>query len=216
MRHYCEIEETPTYAIAEAASYLRLSDGKVRRWAQALTETVAPHTALSYVNLLELHTLKAMRLRHDVPLQRIRKALRFLHESLPSPHPLLDRNFATNGLDLFFDHEGDLVNASAGGQVALRAIVERYLSRIEWSEDGRPKFYPFINSEKEDEPKSILIEPGLAFGRPVLTGTGISVEIIAGRFRARESLADLAEEYGIPMSSVEDAIRWEIPSLHAA
>ena len=59
MRHYNEIEETPTYAIAEAAHYLRLPDGKVRRWAHALTGTTAPHTALSYVNLLELHTLNA-------------------------------------------------------------------------------------------------------------------------------------------------------------
>lgn len=215
MRHFNEIEETPTYAIQEAANYLRLPDGKLRRWASALRESAAPQGALSFVDLLELHTLKAMRLRHDVPLQRIRKALHFLRQRLPSPHPLLDRDFVTNGLDLFFDHEGELINASAGGQVAIRAVVERYLSRIRWSKNGS-EFYPFISSDNANEPESILIQPTIAFGRPVLAGTGISAEIVAGRFRARESLSDLAEEYGLPVSKVEDAIRWELPSLNAA
>jgi uncharacterized protein (DUF433 family) len=49
-----------------------------------------------------------------------------------------------------------------------------------------------------------------------LTGTGVSTALIAGRFASRDSIIDLASEYGVNPSSIEDAIRWEAPQLLAA
>jgi len=60
------------------------------------------------------------------------------------------------------------------------------------------------------------MSPSVAFGRPVLANTGIATDVIAGRFRARDSVSDLAEEYGVPVSMIEDAVRWELPQLNAA
>ncbi|MGO8813330.1 MAG: DUF433 domain-containing protein [Terriglobia bacterium] len=54
----------------------------------------------------------------------------------------------------------------------------------------------------------IEINPSLAFGRPVIAGTGITADVVAGRFAARESGAALAEEYGRPPGEIEEAIRW--------
>jgi uncharacterized protein (DUF433 family) len=220
MRSFSNIELAPAYALSDAAFYLRLSRGKVERWARALgpTETDSVDlgfVALSYVNLLELHVLKAMRLKHEVPLQRIRKALSFLRGSLPTPHPLLDRDFSTNGLDLFFEHDGDLINASRGGQRAIRQVVNLYLSRIDWRAT-QLSFFPFVQFETETEPKHIEIRPTVSFGRPVLAGTGIAAEVVAGRFRARESSQDLASEYNVPLAVIEEAVRWEMPRLDAA
>jgi len=221
MRSFSQIELAPAYALSDAAFYLRLSRGKVNRWAAALG--VGPNdsaqqkdfVALSYVNLLELHVLKAMRLKHEVPLQRVRKALAFLRGSLPTPHPLLDRDFSTNGLDLFFEQDGDLINASRGGQRAIRQIVHLYLSRIDWRGD-QLSFYPFVQFDTESEPKLIEMRPAISFGRPVLAGTGIAAEVVAGRFRARESAKDLASEYNVPLAVIEEAVRWEMPRLDAA
>ncbi len=222
MRTYTPLEESPAYAFRDAGHYLRLNSATVRRWAEVVggsPETIPGGTAvraLSYVQLLELHVLKAMRLRHEVPLQRVRKALAYVQLHLPSAHPLLDIDFATDGLDLFFKSDAGLINLSRGGQTEIHQMVSLYLSRIKWSHDRHPIFFPFVQADQPDEPQSITIQPAVAFGRSVLAGTGIATEVIAGRFNQRESLADLAAEYGVSANIIEEAIRWEYSPVHAA
>ena len=99
----------------------------------------------------------------------------------------------------------------------MPAIIASYLSRLE-RRDGIINFYPFTGGrDSADEPKLVLITPELAFGKPVLAGTGITTEVIAGRFMARDSMQELAEEYGVSPKQIEEAIRWELPKLmHAA
>jgi uncharacterized protein (DUF433 family) len=63
-----------------------------------------------------------------------------------------------------------------------------------------------ISSRKRGE---IVIDPSISFGRPVLTGTGIRVEIIADRFGAGESIDSLAADYGRPREEIEAVLRSE-------
>jgi uncharacterized protein (DUF433 family) len=60
---------------------------------------------------------------------------------------------------------------------------------------------------------SIVIDPRVSFGRPVISGTGIPVAVIAGRFRAGESIAAIAEDYRQPEASIHAAIRASIPAM---
>jgi len=69
--------------------------------------------------------------------------------------------------------------------------------------------YPFVMEPKPNEPRLILINPGVGFGKPVIAGTGISTAVVASRFNARESIDDLASEYGVKPQQIEEAIRWE-------
>ena len=222
MRVFNQLDVEPAYSLGDAAFYLRLPRAKVSRWTDALRPEASAaagglsYKAISYVQLLELHVFKAMRLKHDVPFHRIQKALSFLRGHLPSPHPLLDREFSTNGLDLFFEKDGDLINASRSGQHVIRDLVTVFLSRIEWKAGGGSSFFPFIREETASEPRLIEMQPGVAFGRPVLAGTGIAAEIVAGRFSAWETTADLAAEYQVPLEMIEAAVRWEMPQAHAA
>ena len=55
-----------------------------------------------------------------------------------------------------------------------------------------------------------MIDPGVAFGRPVLAGTSIPTIAIAERFKAGESEAELALDYGREESEIEEAIRCEL------
>jgi uncharacterized protein (DUF433 family) len=82
--------------------------------------------------------------------------------------------------------------------------------------DGEFQFFPFIVAEDAYEPRTIQMSPNIAFGRPVLAKTGIATDVIAGRFRARDSISDLAEEYGVSTALIEDAVRWELPQLNVA
>lgn len=216
MREFSEIERMPAYGAAEASRYLRLPSTKAKRWAEALcTHPSSPLFPLSFVNLLELHVLKAMRLDHHVPLQRIRRALEQLRNRYSSEYPLLQQEFLTDGLDLLIREQGELINLSRYGQKAIREFVDLYATRIEY-DHSIAKLFPFVTEAKRSEPKRVVIRPDIAFGRPAITDTGISTEVVASRFSARDSLADLAAEYQVSVSQIEEAIRWEMIAADAA
>jgi uncharacterized protein (DUF433 family) len=106
---------------------------------------------------------------------------------------------------------GRLLNVSQSGQLARREIVEAYLRRIEWDEAGvAARLYPFTRKRAPDEPKVIVIDPRISFGRPVLAGTGISTAVIAERYKAGESIDQLADDYGRARLEIEEAIRCEL------
>jgi uncharacterized protein (DUF433 family) len=54
-----------------------------------------------------------------------------------------------------------------------------------------------------------VIDPAVSFGRPVVTGSGITTSILVQRIDAGESIEHLAHDYGIASSLIEDAIVFE-------
>ncbi len=215
---YLDLNETPSYGLPEASAYLRLPYGVVREWVSKEGPVpAAGKNLLSFSNLLELHVLKALRKSHKLKMQSIRKGLGFYRAEFGSVHPLLDPRIETDGISLILREDDAYVNLSRAGQTALQAIVATYLRRIDTADSGRKDFFPFVRDAAEDEPRSIQISPALAFGKPVLAGTGISTEVVAGRFLARDSIVELAEEYRVNPRLIEEAIRWELPQImHAA
>jgi uncharacterized protein (DUF433 family) len=54
------------------------------------------------------------------------------------------------------------------------------------------------------------ISPGtVAFGRPVIDGTGIPISSIYQRYKAEDSVAELAQDFRLETSAIEEAIRCE-------
>ena len=66
-----------------------------------------------------------------------------------------------------------------------------------------------------DAPKVIAIDPYVAFGRPVVMGTGIPTAILAERYKAGESIEDLIYDYDLASQVIQEAIRCEL-ALQAA
>jgi uncharacterized protein (DUF433 family) len=214
MPKYAVEYELPNYSPVEAALYLRLQVQDVRRWISEGV-IVAPG-GISFLNLLELHVLKGLRRQFKLPLQRIRRAVEEYVETEHSNRPFLDTRLETDGIHLFI-HDGDeYLNLNRPRQLGIPQILSTYLQRIDRLENHEFRFFPFIVAEDPQEPRTIQMSPRVAFGRPVLANTGIATDVIAGRFRARDSISDLAEEYGVPTSMIEDAVRWELPQLNAA
>ena len=209
----------PAYSVLEAAHYLGIPASTVRYWAagrpgvsQALIAAAgtAP-VSLSFINLVELHVLGAIRREHEVSLPKVREAIQFLESHYELPHPLASHQLETDGLDLFVERYGRLINISQDGQVAMRDVLEASLKRIERDTDGIPiKLYPFTRSKVQHAPKLVVIDPNLSFGRPVIAGTGLATEVIAERYKAGESVEDLMQDYGRPKAEIEEAIRCEL------
>jgi len=209
-----DLMETPIYGLTEAAQYLRVPLNTLRYWVQGggsvppLIRLTEP-ARLSFAKLLECYMLSSMRAIYDVRIPRVRKALATLAKYVNHRHPLIEQVFQTNRRDLFIEHLGEVINLSKGGQIEIRGIINLYLERVESDPKGLRKLYPFVMQPKPNEPKLILINPAVGFGKPVIAGTGISTTVVASRFNARESIDDLASEYRVKPQQIEEAIRWE-------
>lgn len=221
-----DVRELPTYGIAEVAHYLQIPQATLRSWVVgrpystgAGTRSFAPlitlpepgRPLLSFMNVVEVHVLDAIRRQHQVRLTKIRQALRYLRQHFPSKHPLADQKLETDGLDLFIQRYGQLINISQSGQLAMRSLLEAHLQRIEHDPQGLAiRLYPFTRKRYPDEPKLVVIDPYVSFGRPTLTGSGIATAVIAQRYKAGESMDELADDYGRERLEIEEAIRCEL------
>jgi uncharacterized protein (DUF433 family) len=93
----------------------------------------------------------------------------------------------------------------------MRELLEAHLRRIERDERGLAvRLFPFTRRRELDEPRVVVIDPRVSFGRPVLVGTGIPTSVIADRYKAGESMDQLADDYGRPRLEIEEAIRCEL------
>jgi len=158
--------------------------------------------------------LASMRSLYDLRLPKIRRAVLHLTKVSGFQHPLIEEPLYTNRVDVLIKQIDKFVNLSRGGQLAIPEIVEAHLERVEYDK-GMLRFFPFVRERSSAEPKLIVIDPSLGFGKPVVAGTGISTAVIASRFNARESVPDLAKEYGLEPQQIEEAIRWETRAVAA-
>lgn len=219
-----DLWEVPIYGALDAAHYLRVPYQTLRYWvrgrhnvAPIVTPAATDPPRLSFMNLLECHMLSAMRSEYDLRLPKVRRALRTLSSMGNTKHPLLEKAFETNRIDLFVREADELTNLSRPkhGQREFAEFLEMHMERIE-TNNGSFRFFPFIERRVRDEPRSIMISPTVSFGRPVIAGTGIPTAVIASRFHARDSVGDLAREYGRSDKEIEEAIRWESRATAAA
>lgn len=230
--HY-EADDTrlmPAYSMAEAAHYLRMPEATLRSWLIGRSYPVAGQSKrsrllihlddpqkryLSFINLVEAHVVAAIRRRHGVKLPKVRAALDYVKRQFQIERPLIAQAFQTDGLDLFVERYGDLINASREGQQAMKEIISVYLKRIERDAKGLPiKLYPFTRDTESDaapksDPRVVVMNPAVSFGRPVIAGTGIPVSSIYERYKAGDSVANLAQDFNLETGAIEEAIRCE-------
>jgi uncharacterized protein (DUF433 family) len=212
---YNDAYNEPAYGVSEAAVYLKVPYQTLRYWltgfnarAPIVEPVESDPVRLSFLNLVECHVLAGMRKVYDLKLPKVRSALRKLSEHDPQPHPLISQAFFTDHKNLFIERLGKMINVSQHGQMGL-TFYHLHLERVELDPKGMFRFFPFVSQPRPSEPKLIEINPMVGFGKPVIAGTGISTAIIASRFNARESIAELAAEYGCSTPQIEEAIRWE-------
>ena len=213
----------PRYAISEAARILRVKPVTLRTWCVGWKKTPArrgqppviradgdqlDETYLSFFNLIEAGFLNAYR-ETGAPMQRVRAALEFCRTRLSIPRPLLTQRFRIDGRDLVLEYDKGLLNASASGQYLWPELVERWLREIDFDSVGP------IQVWIAGRESSILVNPRIGFGVPILGSCGVRTEEIVSRFHAGEEPREIAEDLGAKEGEVLDAIRWETTPLAA-
>jgi uncharacterized protein (DUF433 family) len=211
--------EAPAYTVAEAAALVRVPVSTLKTWIHGdgsasrgiLALPPSRPRLLAFSHLVEAFVLAAIRRGHGVALQRVRKAVRFVERELRVQRPLIHAKFKTDGVDLFVDHWGSLVNASRDGQLSMHEALESSLRRVDWDRQGLAvRLFPLVRASGVEQPKSIVIDPEHGFGRPTLAGKGIRADVIVERYRAGETIVELAHDYRVAPDLIDDAVRCEL------
>ena len=217
--------DVPAYTLSEAARYARLPVATLRSWVLGRQYPTAEGKAefpplirlasrkppwLSFSNLIEAHVLRSLRAEHGVSVKELRRALAFAEKSLGIDRLLLRPELRTNAGKVFLDRYGELIDLTASGQLAMRKLFEEHLKRIEWDSSRFPvRLYPFLSASAPSGDRPIVIDPRIAFGRPVVVSKGIATSTIAERVDAGESVNDIATDYDLAQSEIEQAVVYE-------
>ncbi len=210
-----DVREFPRYSVREAAFYLRIpyttlhawtrgqnyvtATGTHRRFRSLITLADKKNGLLSFYNLVEAHILRATTER-GVPFKNVRKALDYINGAIPGAHPLLSHDFETSGKELFVNHLGETLNATAHGQLIMREILEKYLKLIPRDGKGLPLRVLPIDS------KRLAIDPLFSSGKPIVKDRGVAASVLWGRSKSGEPIVEIAKDYGLTEIEAKEAI----------
>jgi uncharacterized protein (DUF433 family) len=211
----------PRYSYGEAAHYLGVPESTIRAWFSGMVYGTRPNLKrfqpillpaapdrLSFYDIASAHVLMAMK-KKGVSPDNLRFIIGDLEKEFPdSRYPLLGRSFFVFGRDVVVKKLGERLNLSRGRQLGMKAVMDKFLARVELDANLMPTRFSPLRSQRERGNGYIVIDPELAAGRPVVRGTGIAAEVIAKRKMSGESVVRLATDYRISRRAVEEAIKY--------
>ncbi|MEL6233308.1 MAG: DUF433 domain-containing protein [Pseudomonadota bacterium] len=205
----------PTYRIAEAARFARISPGTVASWHKPKglkSETLSkrkPRSELTYLQLIEVGVVAAMR-ESGLTLRRIRRARDYIASEFRSEYPFAEFRFSTDGKELFISSEQilskadseKLLSVTEQGQYAWKEILKQRLEEFEYDK-GR-----FVLRWKVAGPENpVTIDPRLAFGAPSVDG--LATWVVKERWNSGASINDIASDFELEEAKVIAALKFE-------
>lgn len=206
------------FTLREAAAYLGLPPSTLHSWARPggnATPVITCFPAqgrqatVPFIGFAEAYVLSAFR-RAGVPMQRIRPAVEVLASGIGVEHALASSRLYTDGAEVLYDYAASEDDEELRGLTVVRTnqrqfaeVVRDYLKRITYGDDGwasRVRLPVYQRAE-------VIVDPRRAFGMPLVVHGGARVEDLVDRFVAGDTLADIAEDFGVPEPEVEDVIR---------
>lgn len=204
------------YTPREVARLIGGTPQEVLRWTRgsgptdplwnAYYQQIDDSTELSFADLVELRVVRCFR-RANISLQAIRFAINFARDKFNVERPLSSLGFKTDGNEILIsalEEDGQLVSLSKKrpGQKVFAEIVKQSLIDLEYEGNRpirwRPKFA-----------KEVVIDPARFFGDPILEEYGVSTRILAAEMAEFHDEKYLSRIYGIPISSIRNAIEFE-------
>lgn len=217
------------YTPAEAAFYARVSPRMIARWLfgdsagnpvieRQLRES--DERVVTFLDLIQTLAIREVRLRHRIPLQRIRDAIDKAREKYGLEYPLAHRH----RIFLFSDQQGTghgdiLIRLDEGGgdesfvqltgrghgNLVLKPIVEMFLDDL--------SFDPETHLATEYRPMTegaarIVLNPHRRFGEPIVEPGGYTAATLWHATNTEGSIEDAASAYGVSKAEVELANKY--------
>jgi uncharacterized protein (DUF433 family) len=207
------------YTLSEAASLTGLRTARVREWfwvppsgksRQSVFhsdyEAVDGEYAISFHDLIDVYVVGRLR-RHRIPVQTIRKVYEQLRNDLASEHPFCRRELLNDGKVLLL----------RGADSAEAAVLNKVLTTKGVFAKVLLPFFKALDYDQETRlarrwriGPSVIVDPGICFGAPIVEAARIPTWILAAAHRANQEDADMvARWYGVEPKDVLAAARFE-------
>lgn len=201
-------------------SYSNKAGGETsRRFSAPLWQTQYSKTDLSekvvgFRDLLELRIVREF-VKSGVHLLVVRNCLNEAKRIFSTDYPFTTKRFLTDGKTIFYDAveksgEARLLDLKRKQYVFREIIKPSLYNGIEYEGNFARRWYP-------DNAKSVVIDPELQFGKPIVADSGIATEALYATYLAEgKDKQMVARLFEIPVKQVENAIRFEQAFARAA
>lgn len=209
-RWHDQWQTAPILTARETAHFLGMPESTLDRWLVAdepLVHSVAPQRRgwprIPFVGVVEAFVLRALR-EAGVPLAEVRIAAMRARQEFGDPYALASRRIATDGVTLFLKLADEQIIHAATGQVAMREVLDDFLSYLDWDGHGQAQR---LRLRTFPEAAEVIIDPRFGWGAPVLGRSKVRVADLVDLWRAGEPIAGVAAEYDLDVKVVEDVLR---------
>jgi len=219
---------TGIYPLHQAARLVGAEPRSLRRWLQGYTRKYKdehvrseplwttqftgqdlPGEVIGFRDLLELRMVAAF-VEHGVDLKVIRATIEAATEYFGNDYPLTNRQFRTDGKRIFLQ----AVEAATGDEKIVDVVHRQFVfsdivspslyAGIEYDEESAVRWFPL------GKRKSIVLDPALQFGTPIIASAGIPTDTIYASFLAEGRDKDMvARVFDITPKMVTEAIEFE-------
>jgi len=217
----------PLYTVSYAARLVGMSPSTLSTWLKGyerkgpgrpavvqgpVITSVPPQgpggATVPFVGLVEATVVQAFR-RTQLPMQRVRAALRLLAEQGELDHPLASNRLYSDGAQVLFDSakkssDGQLrlLTVVSSGQRVFHEVIQDYLARIHFDGAWAAELIVPVT-----ERELLRIRPSVASGDPLFVHGGAPLSAVLSRYRAGESVQSLADDYEVPVDEIEEVLR---------
>ena len=214
--------DLPAYTVPEAERYAGLHRAEISEWFRARLEpgpSDSPECAtISYLELVEVAFVASFR-SMGVPMELIRFANDNLAPMVEAEHKLAVR--------LIRKHPFAALRFKKIGHGVLEELLRSAPSCVKRKGDFTPTDWPAVLESRFAEfdyhsdygiairwrlagPDSrVVIDPRVAFGDPMISGSGLATWVIKGSCEAGYTVQEISDEYQIDEIGVRDAIAFE-------
>jgi uncharacterized protein (DUF433 family) len=234
------------YPLPEAARLAQLDTRTARRWAEGYDyryrggtrrspgvmglafEVVGGQRDLTFLEMLTLRLVKGFR-GAGLSLRTIKRVAQVAAEEFDLPNPLVTRKFRTDGRKVLLEvvdmqpandgpalppRERKLIDILSRQQEFADIVEPSLFQNVDWDQDLASRWWPLgLN-------RAVVLDPGLLFGAPHISGTRVPSAVIASAVHAEgggeQAIRAVAEWHGITPRQVRDAMEFETAWLGRA
>lgn len=178
-------------------------------WETQLKDEGLPEDVIGFRDLLELRMVSAF-VRHGVDLKVIRATVDAASKNFGRDYPLTNQQFLTDGKRIFLQAielatgEPRMIDVLRKQFVFSDIIKPSLYAGIEYGAEGAIRWFPL------GKRKTIVLDPALQFGTPVVAQAGVPTDTIYASYLAEGRDKDMvARVFDLTPRMVADAVEFE-------
>lgn len=201
----------PSYRASDAARYVRAHPSTISAWLYRHDLNLPERTKgspLSYLELVEVAFVAFFR-RLEISMKRITDARSYIAQNIASEYPFAEHTFKTEGFHILMNYDefdpyanwDSVIVADAQGQLAWTDLMGERFAEFDYEHEIAIRWHPAGRDSQ------VTIDPRVAFGAPMVSG--LPTWVIRGRFDSGETIPEIADDFGIEETAVQDALAFE-------